>query len=152
MVESGIPRIKTVIVGAGPVGAMAGIYAAGRGHEVEIYELRGGEWGGVSVFPLGLMVDRHCFLCGEGWDCCLLRVIVELFLFMAFGNEVSILSWLSTPDSGLRFWIDLALLAFGLEHCKSRIMLHFLALFQACLDRATITMMLQLPLCYLPSF
>ncbi|KAH0561965.1 hypothetical protein GP486_003328 [Trichoglossum hirsutum] len=32
---------KTVIVGAGPVGAMAGIYAARRGHEVEIYELRG---------------------------------------------------------------------------------------------------------------
>ena len=38
-------KMKTVIVGAGPVGAMAGIYAARRGHEVEVYELRGGEWG-----------------------------------------------------------------------------------------------------------
>jgi hypothetical protein len=36
-------RKKTVVVGAGPVGAMAGIYAAQRGHEVEIYELRGGK-------------------------------------------------------------------------------------------------------------
>ena len=43
MAESGKSRFKTVIVGAGPVGAMAGIYAARRGHEVEIYELRGGE-------------------------------------------------------------------------------------------------------------
>ena len=33
---------KIVIVGAGPVGALAALYAAGRGHEVEVYELRGG--------------------------------------------------------------------------------------------------------------
>lgn len=33
---------KTVIVGAGPVGALAALYAAGRGHDVEVYELRGG--------------------------------------------------------------------------------------------------------------
>ncbi|KAK8237635.1 kynurenine 3-monooxygenase [Phyllosticta capitalensis] len=32
---------KTVVVGAGPVGALAAIYAARRGDEVEIYELRG---------------------------------------------------------------------------------------------------------------
>ncbi|THY29040.1 kynurenine 3-monooxygenase [Aureobasidium pullulans] len=32
---------KTVIVGAGPVGALAALYAAGRGYEVEVYELRG---------------------------------------------------------------------------------------------------------------
>jgi kynurenine 3-monooxygenase len=38
---------KTVIVGAGPVGALAALYAAGRGHEVEVYELRGG----MSRFP-----------------------------------------------------------------------------------------------------
>jgi flavin-dependent dehydrogenase len=35
-------RQKTVIVGAGPVGALAALYAAQRGHEVEIYELRSG--------------------------------------------------------------------------------------------------------------
>ncbi|KAF2148757.1 FAD/NAD(P)-binding domain-containing protein [Myriangium duriaei CBS 260.36] len=31
---------KIVVVGAGPVGALAAIYAAERGHEVEVYELR----------------------------------------------------------------------------------------------------------------
>jgi kynurenine 3-monooxygenase len=33
---------KTVVVGAGPVGCLAAIYAATRGDDVEIYELRGG--------------------------------------------------------------------------------------------------------------
>lgn len=33
---------KTIIVGAGPVGALAAIYAAQRGHDVEVYELRNG--------------------------------------------------------------------------------------------------------------
>ncbi|GAM89398.1 hypothetical protein ANO11243_074360 [Dothideomycetidae sp. 11243] len=32
---------KIVVVGAGPVGALAAIYAAQRGHQVEVYELRG---------------------------------------------------------------------------------------------------------------
>jgi hypothetical protein len=34
---------KTLIIGAGPVGALAALYAASRGDEVEVYELRGGE-------------------------------------------------------------------------------------------------------------
>jgi len=34
---------KTVVVGAGPVGCLAAIYAATRGDDVEIYELRGGK-------------------------------------------------------------------------------------------------------------
>jgi 2-polyprenyl-6-methoxyphenol hydroxylase-like FAD-dependent oxidoreductase len=34
---------KTVIVGAGPVGALAALYAVERGHDVEVYELRNGE-------------------------------------------------------------------------------------------------------------
>jgi hypothetical protein len=34
---------KTVIVGAGPVGSLAALYAANRGHDVDIYELRGGQ-------------------------------------------------------------------------------------------------------------
>ena len=34
---------KIIVVGGGPVGALAALYAASRGHEVEIYELRGGE-------------------------------------------------------------------------------------------------------------
>ena len=33
---------KTVVVGAGPVGALAALYAAQRGHTVEVYELRAG--------------------------------------------------------------------------------------------------------------
>lgn len=35
-------RQKTVVIGAGPVGALAALYAAQRGDDVEIYELRGG--------------------------------------------------------------------------------------------------------------
>jgi kynurenine 3-monooxygenase len=34
---------KVVVVGAGPVGALAALYAAVRGHEVEIHELRSGQ-------------------------------------------------------------------------------------------------------------
>ena len=33
---------KVVVIGAGPVGALAALYAAVRGDDVEIYELRGG--------------------------------------------------------------------------------------------------------------
>lgn len=33
---------KVVVVGAGPVGALAALYAARRGDDVEIYELRSG--------------------------------------------------------------------------------------------------------------
>ncbi len=33
---------KVVIVGGGPVGSLAALYAAQRGYEVEIYELRNG--------------------------------------------------------------------------------------------------------------
>lgn len=34
---------KTVVVGAGPVGALAALYAAKRGDNVHIYELRAGK-------------------------------------------------------------------------------------------------------------
>jgi hypothetical protein len=33
---------KIVVVGAGPVGALSALYAAQRGHDVEVYELRNG--------------------------------------------------------------------------------------------------------------
>lgn len=33
---------KIVVIGAGPVGALAALYAAQRGHDVEVYELREG--------------------------------------------------------------------------------------------------------------
>ena len=35
-------RQKVVVVGAGPVGTLAAIYAAGRGDDVEVYEFREG--------------------------------------------------------------------------------------------------------------
>lgn len=35
-------RQKVVVVGAGPVGALAALYAAERGDDVNIYELREG--------------------------------------------------------------------------------------------------------------
>ncbi|QSZ31037.1 hypothetical protein DSL72_000598 [Monilinia vaccinii-corymbosi] len=37
-------RQKTVIIGAGPVGSLAALYAAQRGDDVEIYELRSGTY------------------------------------------------------------------------------------------------------------
>lgn len=35
---------KVVVIGAGPVGSLAALYAASRGNSVEIYELRSGEF------------------------------------------------------------------------------------------------------------
>ncbi len=37
-------EMKTVVVGAGPVGALAALYAAVRGDDVELYELRSGAY------------------------------------------------------------------------------------------------------------
>lgn len=37
-----IKRQKISVVGAGPVGALAALYAAQRGYDVEVYELRNG--------------------------------------------------------------------------------------------------------------
>ncbi len=42
-IEEMASKQKTVVVGAGPVGALAAIYAAQRGHEVEVYEVRNGQ-------------------------------------------------------------------------------------------------------------
>jgi len=42
-----LKRQKTVVIGAGPVGALAALYAAQRGDDVEVYELRSG-----TFFPL----------------------------------------------------------------------------------------------------
>lgn len=40
--EESSNRQKIVVVGAGPVGALAALYAATRGDIVEVYELRAG--------------------------------------------------------------------------------------------------------------
>lgn len=41
---------KYVVVGAGPVGSLAALYAAKRGYQVEIYELRSGELNFFTLF------------------------------------------------------------------------------------------------------
>lgn len=40
--EEGNKKERIIIIGAGPVGALAALYAALRDYEVEIYELRSG--------------------------------------------------------------------------------------------------------------
>lgn len=37
-------RQKVIVIGAGPVGALAALYAANRGDDVEVYELRDGRF------------------------------------------------------------------------------------------------------------
>jgi hypothetical protein len=64
-------REKVIVVGAGPVGSLAALYAANRGNDVEVYELRGGElrkyWTIVHCFPrsclmalASLIVSNKC--------------------------------------------------------------------------------------------
>lgn len=50
--------MKTVVVGAGPVGALAALYAAVRGHEVEIYELRPGQFQCLNIPGLSDMIAK----------------------------------------------------------------------------------------------
>lgn len=46
---------KVLVVGAGPVGALAALYAANRGDDVHVYELRAGE---NLFFPTYLMFQN----------------------------------------------------------------------------------------------
>lgn len=48
-------RQKVVVVGAGPVGSLAALYAASRGDEVEVYELRGGTFNCLLLLLLLLL-------------------------------------------------------------------------------------------------
>jgi 2-polyprenyl-6-methoxyphenol hydroxylase-like FAD-dependent oxidoreductase len=52
---------KVIVVGAGPVGSLAALYAANRGHVVEIYELRSGEFSQASfvTWPLSGVATKH---------------------------------------------------------------------------------------------
>lgn len=52
---------KTIVVGAGPVGALAALYAAKRGDDVHVYELRAGKklLNVKSLFPLWYLSLYH---------------------------------------------------------------------------------------------
>ena len=45
---------KVLVVGAGPVGALAALYAAERGDDVHVFELRAGK-----ICALGVVSQRH---------------------------------------------------------------------------------------------
>lgn len=56
---------KYVVVGAGPVGSLAALYAAKRGHDVEIYELRG-DLRDPSTMPLNFTKSINLALSERG--------------------------------------------------------------------------------------
>ena len=55
---SGNKRQHVLVIGAGPVGALAALYAAGRGDEVDVYELRDGPYIS-TLFRIFLSVFRE---------------------------------------------------------------------------------------------
>lgn len=49
---------KCVVIGAGPVGALAALYAAHRGYEVEVYDLRSGRYHDLTAnIPYAKSID-----------------------------------------------------------------------------------------------
>ncbi|QDS68654.1 kynurenine 3-monooxygenase, mitochondrial precursor (Biosynthesis of nicotinic acid protein 4) [Venturia effusa] len=56
---------KTLVIGAGPVGALAALYAANRGDEVEVYELRG-DLRDASTVPLNFTKSINLALSERG--------------------------------------------------------------------------------------
>jgi flavin-dependent dehydrogenase len=87
---------KVVIVGAGPVGALAALYAARRGDDVHVYELRAGTYilcfcmvkdPDAALFPLVLRCSRILFPCKGQYSAIHLRFSVKrlrsLILFSA---------------------------------------------------------------------
>ncbi|KAH8682548.1 hypothetical protein BX600DRAFT_448808 [Xylariales sp. PMI_506] len=56
---------KVIVVGAGPVGSLAALYAAKRGHNVEIYELRG-DLRNPSIVPLNFTKSINLALSERG--------------------------------------------------------------------------------------
>lgn len=52
---------KVLVVGAGPVGALTALYAANRGDDVHVYELRAGK---IASFPhyIPIFNEHHAIL------------------------------------------------------------------------------------------
>jgi 2-polyprenyl-6-methoxyphenol hydroxylase-like FAD-dependent oxidoreductase len=73
-------RMKIIVIGAGPVGSLAAIYAAQRGHEVEVYELRNGKG------PIHFFVTRinsvHVNIFDISGSCVSLRCPGNLLIYL----------------------------------------------------------------------
>ena len=58
---AGTKNQKTIVIGAGPVGTLAALYAAQRGQNVEIYDLRSGMFDkGFRYYTEASLTSRSC--------------------------------------------------------------------------------------------
>jgi len=62
-----MPKSKVVVVGAGPVGSLAALYAATRGNDVEVYELRSGRFK-KSPVPQFISCTYHSHSLSDGCE------------------------------------------------------------------------------------
>jgi flavin-dependent dehydrogenase len=58
--------MKTIVIGAGPAGALAAIYAAQRDHQVEVYELRKGKFRSSLCIHIGVPFVQYRFIFSFG--------------------------------------------------------------------------------------
>ena len=73
---------KVLVVGAGPVGALAAIYAAERGDDVHVYELRAGKGG--FFFNLRFRIPLK-------QPSCLIRLLLEESQILLYYRKKSVL-------------------------------------------------------------
>jgi hypothetical protein len=89
---------KTVVIGAGPVGALAALYAANRGDEVQVYELRGGEFDQLFNFlRFPKKVKKRLFIILYMSIFCLINQISETRL-QSHSTSPSPSTWLSPNE------------------------------------------------------
>ena len=73
---------KVLVVGAGPVGALAALYAANRGDDVHVYELRAGKTSFILI--LSSNSQENC------WLSYLILLPKEYSTLLYFGEETSL--------------------------------------------------------------
>ncbi len=76
---------KLIVVGAGPVGALAALYAAMRGYQVEVYELRGGKTNSLRIFS-----DIICILRSERCDALSFQLLSVRYRLVTFLNSLDL--------------------------------------------------------------